>query len=118
MVRVKRWSKSPPLRARARRHGKPHRVQGQIGDHGAARSSVRKRELGPGYWLQRQMILSTRKSEDKIRLTALPKSLPITAPEEKPLIFANQEMKGMGQLPHQNGGESGCSESIIPALFH
>src|SRR6266699_7044036 len=29
---------------------------------------------GSGYWLLRQMILSTRKSEDKIRLTALPES--------------------------------------------
>lgn len=38
-VRVKRWGKSPPLQAQARRHGKPHRVQGQIGDLGAARSS-------------------------------------------------------------------------------
>src|ERR1041384_8380438 len=35
-VRVKRWGKSPPLQAQARRHGKPHRVQGQIGDLGAA----------------------------------------------------------------------------------
>ena len=40
-VRVKRWGKSPPLQAQARRHGKPHRVQGQIGDRGAARSMPR-----------------------------------------------------------------------------
>ena len=77
-VRVKRWSKSPPLQAQARRHGKPHRVQGQIGDHGAARSTCRESGIGPGYWLLRQMVLSARKSEDKIRLTALPKS-PSTA---------------------------------------
>ena len=30
-VRVKRWCKRPPRRAQAKRHGKPHRVQGQIG---------------------------------------------------------------------------------------
>src|SRR4051794_34824108 len=57
-VRVKRWSKSPPLQAQARRHGKPHRVQGQIGDHAAARCNFRKRGMGSGYWLLRQMILS------------------------------------------------------------
>jgi len=56
---VKRWGKSPPLQAQARRHGKPHRVQGQIGDHGAARSSFRESGMGPGYWLLRQMILSS-----------------------------------------------------------
>ena len=72
-VRVKRWGKSPPLQAQARRHGKPHRVQGQIGDHGAARSRFRESGTGSGYWLLRQMILSARKSADKIRLTALPK---------------------------------------------
>ena len=38
---MKRWGKSPPLQAQARRHGKPHRVQGQIGDRGAARSMPR-----------------------------------------------------------------------------
>src|SRR6266850_8013741 len=73
-VRVKRWSKSPPLQAQARRHGKPHRVQGQIGDHGAARSMARVGS-GPGYWLLRQMILSSDIfGEDKIRLTAFLKS--------------------------------------------
>ena len=56
---MKRWGKSPPLRAQARRHGKPHRVQGQIGDPGAARSSSRESGMGPGYWLLRQMILSS-----------------------------------------------------------
>src|SRR4029077_7054898 len=31
LARVKRWGKSPPLRWRHRRHGKPRVVQGQIG---------------------------------------------------------------------------------------
>ena len=77
LVRVKRWGKSPPLQAQARRHGKPHRVQGQIGNRGAARSAFRESETGFGYRLLRQMILSVRKNADKIRLTALPK--PLTA---------------------------------------
>src|ERR1051326_461001 len=36
--------------------------------------------MGPGYWLLRQMVLSARESADKIRLTALPRSIsePIT----------------------------------------
>ena len=38
-VRVKRRGKSPPLQAQARRHGKPHRVQGQIEDPETARFS-------------------------------------------------------------------------------
>ena len=55
-ARVKRWGKSPPLQEQSRRHEKPHRVQGQIGDFWnrlfqAARPSL-------GYWLLRQMILS------------------------------------------------------------
>ena len=41
-VRVKRWGKSPPREAQATRHGKPHRVQGQIGNRGAARSASAK----------------------------------------------------------------------------
>lgn len=57
-VRVKRWSKRPPLEAQATRHGKPHRVQGQIGDPGAARSRFRESETGSGYRSLRQMILS------------------------------------------------------------
>ena len=55
-VRVKRWSKSPPLREKSRRHGKPYREQGQIGDHGTACSKAER--PGLGYWLLRQMILS------------------------------------------------------------
>ena len=57
-VRVKRRGKSPPLQAQARRHGKPHRVQGQIGNLGAARPKFRFGGTGFGYWLLRQMILS------------------------------------------------------------
>src|ERR1700720_1931376 len=57
-ARVKRRGKSPPLQAQARRHGKPHRVQGQIGDHGVARSNPAFGRGGSGYWLLRQMILS------------------------------------------------------------
>ena len=59
-VRVKRWSKSPPLEEQSTRHGKPHPEQGQIGDHGAARSSrsCASGIAGLGYWLLRQMILS------------------------------------------------------------
>lgn len=45
-VRVKRWGKSPPLQAQARRHGKPHRVQGQIGNCEAARLMQRSSERG------------------------------------------------------------------------
>ena len=57
-ARVKRWGKSPPLETQVTRHGKPHRVQGQIGDHGAARSKSRHRATGSGYRPLRQMILS------------------------------------------------------------
>ena len=76
-VRVKRCGKSAPREAQATRHGKPHRVQGQIGNPGAARSKFRESETDSGYRLHRQMVLSTRKSEDRIRLTALPKPFPI-----------------------------------------
>jgi len=72
-VRVKRWCKRPPREAQATRHGKPHRVQGQIGNPGAARSAFRESETGFGYRSLRQMILSVRKDADRIRLTALPK---------------------------------------------
>ena len=93
-VRVKRWGKSPPLQAQARRHGKPHRVQGQIGDRGAARSMPR---VGQASRLSREektgwkpvplcgQVPGTGCSDkwfsprlqgwaDRIRLTALPKS--------------------------------------------
>ena len=39
---MKRWGKSPPREAQATRHGKPHRVQGQIGNRGTARSVFAK----------------------------------------------------------------------------
>ena len=55
---MKRWGKSPPPEAQVTGHGKPYRVQGQIGDLGAARSSARKSGPGPGYRPLRQMILS------------------------------------------------------------
>jgi len=75
-VRVKWRGKSPPLQAQARRHGKPHRVQGQIGDPRSGPLQAPHCGPGPGYWLLRQMILSLGGSSgaDKIRLTALPKS--------------------------------------------
>jgi hypothetical protein len=41
-VMVKRCGKSAPREAQATRHGKPHRVQGQIGNRGAARSASAK----------------------------------------------------------------------------
>ena len=41
-ARVKRCGKSAPREAQATRHGKPHRVQGQIGNRGAARSASAK----------------------------------------------------------------------------
>jgi len=72
-VRVKRWCKRPPREAQATRHGKPHRVQGQIGNRGVVRSGFRESETGFGYRSLRQMILSVRKNADRIRLTALPK---------------------------------------------
>ena len=77
LARVKRCGKSAPLEAQATRHGKPHRVQGQIGNPGAARSRFRESGTDSGYRLHRQMVLSTRKSADRIRLTALPKPFPI-----------------------------------------
>ena len=71
-VRVKRCGKSAPREAQATRHGKPHRVQGQIGNSGAARPEAGKL-AGFRVWLLRQMILSVRKDADKNRLTAFPK---------------------------------------------
>jgi hypothetical protein len=89
-VRVKRCGKSAPREAQATRHGKPHRVQGQIGNRAAARRSPRKR-TGSGYGLLRQMILSVRKDADKIRLTALPKSLSSEQPfHPGPIISENR----------------------------
>ena len=58
LARVKRCGKSAPLEAQATRHGKPHRVQGQIGNPGAARSRFRESGTDSGYRLHRQMVLS------------------------------------------------------------
>ncbi len=74
-ARVKRCGKSAPREAQATRHGKPHRVQGQIGNPGAARSRFRESETDSGYRPHRQMVLSTRKGADRIRLTALPRPI-------------------------------------------
>jgi len=81
LARVKRCGKSAPLEAQATRHGKPHRVQGQIGNPGAARSRFRESGTDSGYRLHRQMVLSPRKRADRIRLTALPKPFPIPKSE-------------------------------------
>jgi len=61
-VMVKRCGKSAPREAQATRHGKPHRVQGQIGNPGAARSMFRESKTGFGYRLRRQMILTVQTS--------------------------------------------------------
>ena len=92
-VRMKRCGKSAPREAQATRHGKPHRVQGQIGNPGAARSEFRESETGSGYRLLRQMILSARKSADRIRLTALP----------KPFLLLPGPLAGRFPLPIQTG---------------
>ena len=92
LVRVKRCGKSAPREAQATRHGKPHRVQGQIGNRGAARSKFRESETGFGYRSLRQMILSVRKGADKIRLTALLKPT-------SDLRLANYSARG-ALLPH------------------
>ena len=62
-VRVKRWGKSPPLQAQARRHGKPHRVQGQIGDPGAARSVLRLVRSG-------SRVLAAKTNDSLLRVTS------------------------------------------------
>ncbi len=60
-------------------HGKPHRVQGQIGNRGAARSGCACGGQVSGTGPLRQMMLSLRlRRADRIRLTARPKSLSST----------------------------------------
>src|SRR5271154_6290734 len=93
---VKRCGKSAPREAQATRHGKPHRVQGQIGNPGAARSAFRESETGFGYRSLRQMILSVRKGADRIRLTALPK--PISYSEGRVPLFVSVEVMGLVEL--------------------
>jgi hypothetical protein len=71
-ARVKRWGKSPPPFAQSKGHGKPRRVQGQIGNSGAARS-----EAQAGFRVsaaQTNDSLRPIRGADRIRLTALPKS--------------------------------------------
>jgi hypothetical protein len=58
VVRVKRWGKSPPRQAQARRHGKPHREQGQIGDLSGGPPEFRLSERVPGMAAQRNGPLS------------------------------------------------------------
>ena len=60
---MKRWGKSPPPAEQSAGHGKPHWVQGQIGNLGAARSEFRASETGFGYRLLRQMTLSSASAE-------------------------------------------------------
>jgi hypothetical protein len=60
-ARVKRCGKSAPREAQATRHGKPHRVQGQIGNQSGS-LAFRESETGFGYRLHRQMILAVRKN--------------------------------------------------------
>jgi hypothetical protein len=94
---VKRCGKSAPREAQATRHGKPRRVQGQIGNRGAARSASAK-AAGFGYRSLRQMILSVRKDADKIRLTALlkpkfPVGAEVTRLKLKGTISLNSEIE-------------------------
>ena len=74
LARVKRWGKSPPLRWRHRRHGKPRVVQGQIG--GESRPGSIKpsgRLLDPGSDTgTRGMIAATRSSLRELRAAQNP----------------------------------------------
>ena len=76
VVRVKRWGKSPPRFVQTKRHGKPRREQGQIGDPGAARSGFAQAERVPGMAAERNGPLPAATREDRIRLTALPEYFP------------------------------------------
>ena len=69
MVRVKRRGKSPPPAAQASGHGKPHRVQGQIGDPGAARSKAQAGSRVSAAQINDPLRRAT--GEDRTRLTAL-----------------------------------------------
>ena len=115
---MKRWGKSPPRGAQATRHGKPHRVQGQIGNRGAARSAFRESGTGFGYRLLRQMILSAARrrqnsaySPSKIifnskferRIRILP-SVPLTACAFafRPIYSSAIQMAGALKLPSRS----------------
>ncbi len=69
MARVKRRGKSPPPAAQASGHGKPHRVQGQIGDPGAARSKAQAGSRVSAAQINDPLRRAT--GEDRTRLTAL-----------------------------------------------
>jgi len=116
-VMVKRCGKSAPREAQATRHGKPHRVQGQIGNPGAARSRFRESETDSGYRLLRQMILSIRKGADRIRLTALPKPILIRPPRAQ--LSGSYSSANPNLFPCRPGGSSGARFSQArPARFH
>ena len=105
LARVKRCGKSAPREAQATRHGKPHRVQGQIGNPGAARSSFRESETDSGYRLLRQMILSAREGADRIRLTALPKPI-FRSSRERRVRPAAHPLKGKPEDHHPGERET------------
>src|SRR5712692_4819258 len=79
LARVKRWGKSPPLRWRHRRQGKPRVVQGQIG--GESRPGSIKpsgRLLDPGSDAgTRGMIAVTRSSLRELRAAQNPAYRPV-----------------------------------------
>ena len=77
LARVKRCGKSAPREAQATRHGKPHRVQGQIGNPGAARSRFRESETDSGYRLHRQMVLSPARVQTEFGLQPFQNQFPI-----------------------------------------
>jgi hypothetical protein len=76
-ARVKRWGKSPPPQEQSRGHGKPRRVQGQIGNRGVAHAVPRvKPGQVSGTAAQRNGPLRSARNADRIRLTARPGSNP------------------------------------------
>ena len=90
-VRVKRWCKRPPREAQATRHGKPHRVQGQIGNRGAARSAFRESETGFGYRSLRQMILSAARRRQNSAYS----------PSKTNFFFVGVEVTRLIQIPNE-----------------
>jgi hypothetical protein len=74
-VRVKRWGKSPPRETQVPRHGKPHRVQGQIGNRGTARSASVKTDRFRVSAAQTNDSLLGAIRADRNRLTALPEPI-------------------------------------------
>ena len=90
-VRVKRCGKSAPREAQATRHGKPHRVQGQIGNRGAARSARRESAAGFGYRSLRQMILSAARRRQNSAYSPAKTTSPFCPKEE--VRMQNDEVK-------------------------